>query len=176
MKIPFACAAAGGVLGLGGTLLCMLTPLSVLFFGAPTGIMLCAVCGWEVGVRWKLRHGSGSHFRLHADTLLSVASSICGLIAAAVICLIVAVQPKGTFHEQGGMIITLFVLPVMLALWVAAGPVAFVTGRRALTGRLSIDSEAGHPLLIWAGYILGLVTTIGGVVGVCFVILAVVFG
>ena len=177
LKIPFACAVAGGVVGIGGIVICMLTPVfALLFWAAPTGVVLCAVFGWEFGVRWNLRGQYESDYRLNANAVLSAASSIGGLVSGAVIGLIVAVQPKGTFHEQGGMIITLLVLPIMFALWIVAGPVALVAGRRAATMRPSIDSKAGHPVLARVGYILGLVTTVCGVGGVWYFVLAVVLG
>lgn len=40
----------------------------------------------------------------------------------------VMTRPPGAFNDQGGMLLTILVLPLTLALWILGGPVAFARG------------------------------------------------
>lgn len=42
----------------------------------------------------------------------------------------VLTRPAETFHDQGGMVLTFFVFPLTLVLWILGGPVAFARGWR----------------------------------------------
>jgi hypothetical protein len=41
-------------------------------------------------------------------------------------------RPHGTFHDQGGLMITFIVLPLTLGAWGVGGPIALALGGRAL--------------------------------------------
>src|SRR5262249_33731319 len=84
---------------------------------------------------------------------LALAAAIWGWVAA---------QPRGSFHDQGGMLITLVILPWTLALWVAGGPVALVLGSRALgRGRADSGGPAGRGVAR-AGVVLSGLIVVGG--------------
>jgi hypothetical protein len=63
--------------------------------------------------------------------------ALAGLRSAAISWIVLALmwswvltRPRETFNDQGGMLLTLFVLPLTLALWILGGPVAFARGWR----------------------------------------------
>ena len=72
----------------------------------------------------------------------------------------VLTRPRGTFNDQGGLILTFGVLPLTLGLWLVGGPIALALSGRALkllqpgddTKRLRQLASAGlllSRLLLW---------------------------
>jgi hypothetical protein len=74
----------------------------------------------------------------------------------------VASRPPGTFHDQGGMIITFVVLPLMLCCWFAGGPVALLSGHYALHQIHAGMRSEGDRRLARTGLVLGWILTLGG--------------
>jgi hypothetical protein len=98
-------------------------------------------------------------------TMCGTASFLLATLSWLVVILTwgwVLTRPHGTFHDQGGLAITLIVLPLTLGAWLIGGPIALALGGRAMKrlGQGEADkSERGFAqtgvllsrVLLWAG-------------------------
>lgn len=99
------------------------------------GALVGALVGFLVGGRIttiQSRYGGGGG----GAKYYLPAAPLCLLLATGAWVLAILVwawvetRPPGTFHDQGGMIITFGVLPLCLGCWVLGGPVALALGHQ----------------------------------------------
>jgi hypothetical protein len=67
-------------------------------------------------------------------------------------------RPHGTFNDQGGLALTLIVLPLTLGAWIVGGPIALALGGRALKslgeGEASKDERRLARIGVWLSRVL----------------------
>jgi hypothetical protein len=68
------------------------------------------------------------NFSAPSSVVLAAASLLLGILMWGW----VLTRPSGSFHNEGGMVITLGVIPLTLILWIIGGPVALTLGHRGL--------------------------------------------
>jgi len=72
-------------------------------------------------------------------------------------------RPHGSFHDQGGLILTFFVLPLTLGAWVVGGPLALALGGRALKSLGAGEADKGKRRVAQIGVLLSRVLLWAGV-------------
>ena len=173
----FVFAAIGCMIGLWVGANWHAKTLGMFVFPGPNTAIIGAIIGWKIGAYWELKHRPDRDlFRADANALLSIILAMGGVTWMTCIWGWVWIQPKGTFHDQGGMYITLFVLPTTVMLWLAAGPIALLAGRNAVTRKAEWSRSRIYRGLGWIGYSIGAVTTISGLTFVAWCIFAIIFG
>ncbi len=108
-------------------------------------------------------------------TMCGTASCCLAMIAWIVIILTwawVLTRPSGSFHDQGGLALTIIIFPLTLGAWFVGGPVALALGGRAIK-RLG-PGEADHSERRFArtGILLSRTLFWAGVAWLLFTILA----
>jgi hypothetical protein len=151
--------------------------LGLLFlFTGPVGAIMGLLIGWRAGLRQAAGRGHLADSGADPGALLSVVLAAGSLAMVALLCGWVAIQPPGAFHDQGGMLITLFEAPWILGFWVTSGPIALAL---AVCGLERARSATGtHPgrAWAWAGLILSGLIVLGGLGYVAAVATSIVWG
>jgi len=99
------------------------------------------------------------NFSAPSSVVLAAASLLLGILVWGW----VLTRPPDAFHNEGGMVITLGVIPLTLILWIIGGPVALTLGHRGLervrpdTARdqwLALAGIALSRLMLWGGIVM----------------------
>jgi hypothetical protein len=112
--------------------------------------LLSFLAGWRIGYRWsRWNHDVEEAWAGMSNAGLSLVLSMGSVAVALAIWMWVASQRPGKFHDQGGMILSLVVLPWMLTLWFAGGPLSLFLSWRA---RKQLSAmEADRHMFTFAG-------------------------
>ncbi len=103
------------------------------FSGAVVGALLGFLVAWRT-LEWRSRYrGEAGVCRAWPSALLGLILATSAWIVAVLVLLWVTSRPPGTFHDQGGMLITFIVLPVLLLCWLTGGLVASVAGHYGIS-------------------------------------------
>ena len=116
-----------------------------------TGVLVGLGVGWLLG-----------RSRAPAAPLSLITASGCWALAV-ILWAWVRTRPPEAFHDQGGMVITFVVLPVMFGCWLVGGPFALALGRRGLRQAALSQRPSRDRRLAQAGIVLSHLMLWGGV-------------
>jgi hypothetical protein len=107
--------------------------------------------------------------------------TLCGLIScflAVVAWLVVIVtwvwvltRPRGTFNDQGGLMLTFIVMPLTFGAWCVGGPIALALGGRALKHVSQSEDASGERRIARTGVFLSRLLFWAGVTWLLFIFL-----
>jgi hypothetical protein len=76
----------------------------------------------------------------------------------------VATRPQGTFHDQGGLMLTFIVLPLTFGAWAVGGPVALAVGGHAMKHLGQDETARSDRRIAQTGVFLSRLLFWGGVI------------